>query len=124
MTTENDDCPFLDATPEQLASMAIYKRLDGDPVGYRIMNRRKVNGECWEYQGWDNGSGYKKIRVCGRGEYVHRYVFNLFNDRLMLHQEVGHICLNRSCFRPTHLKRETPLTNMREMNKRMWKKRK
>lgn len=77
---------------------------------------------CWNFQGWDDGKGYKKISVNGIAQYVHRVMFEYYHKPLKYKQEVEHICNNRSCCNPSHLKQGTRLTNMREMNKRRWAK--
>lgn len=126
---EPDDCPFGEATEADKVQFEIYRKLDADEVGHRILNRHRlthmfpdIGTPCMEFTGWKDGDGYRKIRVRGRGEYVHRYVYALFNGPLRKGQEVGHTCLNRACFRPDHLKQETRLSNMREMNIRKKKK--
>lgn len=113
----SDDCPFLEPTSEQLRMKVIYDKLEGDKYGHRIMNRRQVTESgCWEYHGWKDGDGYRKIRVRGQGWYVHRYVWTLVNGHIPRNGEIEHKCLNRACFNPDHLKRGTRLTNMREMH--------
>ena len=97
-----------------------------DPVGARIVRNSKTEATgyetpCWLRQGWCDGKGYRKIRVNGRTEYVHRWVWEFFNGFLRGDQEIHHRCTNRACFRPDHLEATTRLKNMREMNKRLWR---
>lgn len=98
-------------------------RMSHDPVGQRILDRLKVEGECWLYQGWCDGKGYRKIRVKGRTEYVHRWVWEFVTGRPLGRRQVHHKCLNRSCWRPDHIEATTGLQNMREMNNRRWNRR-
>lgn len=69
---------------------------------------------CWEVTGWDDGKGYKKMRVNNSAHYVHRVVYELlvgeFPHGLVLH----HLCYNRCCCNPLHLAPVTVQFNTRD----------
>jgi hypothetical protein len=61
---------------------------------------------CWIYTGkWHDGKGYKKVWVNGTGCFVHRVMFEWFwRRRLRAGVQLDHVCCNRACCNPLHLK--------------------
>jgi len=61
----------------------------------------KVNGECWECISHSvNNSGYPRVYRNGKKEFIHRYVYQLYNGNIPNKMEIMHICDNRICINP------------------------
>jgi len=70
--------------------------------------------QCWIAEGWDDGKGYKKIHWQGRGVYLHRFGWVLFNGPIPDGRVLDHdaaICTSRSCCNPAHLRPMTVQEN-------------
>lgn len=73
---------------------------------------------CWEWTRAKNGSGYGVVRV-GRGgmsftTMAHRVAWMLDRGEAIPHGSViDHVCSNRTCCRPEHLRAVTQSANVR-----------
>lgn len=85
----------------------------GDATAYAFASRlvRTADG-CWEWRG-ALSKGYGSLRVDGRVEYAHRYLWQLINGPVPEGLELDHICRNPACVRPTHLEAVTHHENLR-----------
>lgn len=71
----------------------------------------KVNrtGGCWEWTGAKSRNGYPRL---GRSGYGHRISWELANGAIPPKGEIDHICHNRGCVNPAHLRLATRKQNM------------
>lgn len=80
----------------------------------RLLERRVVVDDCWEWSGNTDPCGYGRIKSLGKLFSVHRIAYELWvgsvNDKFVLHS-----CDNPSCFNPNHLFLGTHTDNMRDM---------
>lgn len=79
----------------------------------KILNRTEVMPSgCWEWQGSVRANGYGQIRNpdTGRPVSVHRVVANAGHGDVVLH-----LCDNRKCCNPEHLKLGTQADNLSDM---------
>lgn len=80
----------------------------------RLLERRVVVGDCWEWSGSKDPCGYGRIKSLGKNFSVHRIAYELWigsvEDNSVLHK-----CDNPSCFNPDHLFLGTQADNMKDM---------
>ena len=75
---------------------------------------------CWEFN-WKNlSNGYPQIRLGSKSKRVHRVVYKLFNGFLSEDMVVMHLCDNKICINPSHLKEGTNIENVSDANYKKW----
>ena len=74
------------------------------------------NGDgCWPWMAGKKGGGYGNFYVAGIKFGAHRVSYEHFHrDRISAGMQVDHVCRNRSCVRPDHLRVVTLKTNVLE----------
>lgn len=81
-----------------------------DRMKYHLPSREA--GECWEWQGRLNLTGYG---VVGKNKLAHRVAYELWNGELTEGLHVCHSCDNPKCCNPEHLFLGTQRDNIRDM---------
>lgn len=83
---------------------------------YKILSRvEKINHSgCWEWQGNINDNGYGRIGINKKNYYVHRVSYDLFFGITNLDNVIDHICRNRKCCNPDHLREVDSFENVIE----------
>lgn len=66
---------------------------------------------CWVWQGGRSSGGYGYMRVHGRQTLAHRYSLELTGKTIPDGMQVDHICHNRACVNPDHLRLVTNQQN-------------
>jgi hypothetical protein len=85
------------------------------PVLTRLLNYRRIVGDCWEWTGGRDSWGYGKIKIQGRQLGVHRVALHIFKEFDLANPlQVLHTCDNRRCFNPEHLFIGTQLDNVQD----------
>ncbi len=69
---------------------------------------------CWEWAGSVDEKGYGRFHL-GNHKYTkaHRYSFELFHE-IKKGYVIDHMCRNKGCVNPEHLRQVTPTTNTLE----------
>lgn len=107
------------------------KRLFYDSLGRRISysgrNKSAIDrfaqkvvinqlNDCWEWQGAKSSIGYGQFaptsrRKGGKLTSPHRFIWEYLNGEIPNQREIDHICKNRACANPTHLRLVTHQEN-------------
>lgn len=69
---------------------------------------RRGKDECWYWLAYKHPNGYGQM---GRLGYAHRISFAIHNGPIPKGKVVDHICHNRSCVNPDHLRLATHFEN-------------
>lgn len=79
-----------------------------------------INNTCWECTSHCKASnnGYMAVSRDGKGHAVHRYVYELFNDKIPEGMIIMHSCDNPKCINPAHLSVGTIKENAQDMAKK------
>lgn len=95
-------------------------RKHGDPVALsrypsseqRFWNSME-NGDngCWLWTASTDKSGYGLLRVAGKTKLAHRYAYELMVDAIPDGLQIDHICRERKCVNPQHLRLATAKQN-------------
>lgn len=72
-------------------------------------NVEKTDG-CWLWTG-SHRTGYGIIRIAGKYQPAHRYSYELHNGPISSDKVIDHICHNRGCVNPSHLRQCTQKQN-------------
>jgi hypothetical protein len=89
----------------------------------RFLSKIKINldNECWEWTAMLDHKGYGRFYkfVNGKGAWFksHRVSYDVFNGRIDSCMPIDHICRNRKCVNPDHLRQVSVKTNSLENSK-------
>lgn len=80
----------------------------------RFTAKYVVSGDgCWRWHGALQPTGYGMLWNGRRPEQAHRVAYKLFIGEIPDGCEIDHICRNRSCVNPSHLRAVSHRENMR-----------
>ena len=79
------------------------------------------DGECWEWERGKTTGGYGVVRRTGdktsdTTRLVHREAYLIANGEIEAGLQIDHICHNRKCYRPSHLRAVTQRENLLASN--------
>jgi hypothetical protein len=70
------------------------------------------NNGCWEWNGFIDKHGYGKFTLKNKCYFSHRVSFDIFVKKLNKELVIDHICKNRKCCNPEHLREVTAKINV------------
>lgn len=70
---------------------------------------------CWVWTGSPHSAGYGTILIDGQIKYAHRVSYEMAYGRIPEGLEIDHICHNRPCVNPSHLRPVTRKQNMENL---------
>ena len=79
-----------------------------------LKNVRVTKNGCWNWQQWIDKLGYGQVSFQGKVHLAHRVFFLVFTGELP--KELDHLCDNRRCCNPEHLKPVTHYENLMRGN--------
>jgi hypothetical protein len=79
----------------------------------RRFNSRINKGiNCWEWTGYLSWNGYGQFKFAGRRAYAHRVSYELEYGEIPARLQIDHLCRNRKCVKPSHLRAVTQRENL------------
>lgn len=81
-----------------------------------IAARTRQAGDCIEWTGSVGSHGYGRVYVDGFRELVHRYAWARVNGPIPDGAQVDHMCWNKRCVNPGHLRIATIAENVSSRN--------
>ena len=78
----------------------------------RFYSKILFTDSCWEWTGTRSDRGYSTMYLMGKTRLVHRVAFERFVGPLISGLVVDHLCRNRRCVRPSHLRQVTNRENV------------
>lgn len=69
---------------------------------------------CWEWKAGLFKSGYGSFSIDKKSNYAHRIAYTLFKGEIPGGLHIDHMCMNKKCVNPQHLRAVTPTVNALE----------
>lgn len=79
----------------------------------RIWKKVRVTPGCWWWEGVRSTRGYGRVRVGRKWKQVHRIVWEHFFAPIPDGLQIDHICMNKVCQNPGHMRLVTGAENLR-----------
>lgn len=77
----------------------------------RFWSKVEITPECWNWKGACSKNGYGQFYLAGKHALAHRSSFEIRGEYLPSDMVVDHICKNKKCVNPIHLRIVTKQIN-------------
>jgi len=86
-------------------------RATDDEYVARFLSKINKTPSCWEWTDVLHSDGYGSFFFKKKNIKAHRFSFELFNESIKHDYVIDHICRNRKCVNPEHLRQVTKREN-------------
>lgn len=87
------------------------------PLEERFWEKADKSGECWEWTSTKTAGGYGMFTLRrGSTRCAHRVAYELTVGEIPAGLDIDHICRNRGCVRPEHLRTATRKQNTENLS--------
>jgi hypothetical protein len=83
----------------------------GLPIEVRFFTKVNKTDGCWEWAAGRDSAGYGRFWLDGKTALAHRVSYRLAYGSIPDGKDLDHICWNRGCVRPDHLRPVTHKEN-------------
>lgn len=90
-------------------------RLEKPTVAERFWDKVHKGESCWQWQGKPTSEGYGIFGVDGKRVYAHRFSYEISKGSIPGGALIDHICHNRMCVKPEHLRIATMKQNLENL---------
>lgn len=80
------------------------------------LNKVEFTEDCWVWVGAKDGEGYGLFSMGKRCARAHRMAYELSYGSIPAGKVIDHICRNKSCVKPTHLRVVTQKQNLENLS--------
>lgn len=82
----------------------------------RFWSHVDKSGDCWPWTGRIDGTGYGKVAWFGKARLAHRVAYEVTRGPIPAGMHIDHICRNRRCVNPDHLRLATNKQNAENLS--------
>lgn len=84
----------------------------------RFWSKVEKSSTCWNWTAGLTSAGYGAYKLAGSVHYAHRLTYEASEGTIPQGLFIDHICWNRRCVRPSHLRLATHKQNMENLSPR------
>lgn len=88
------------------------------PLEDRFWDKVEKTSSCWVWKSSKFSNGYGSIKFDGKYMLAHRVSYQLSGRKLIKNKVIMHICDNRACVNPDHLRSGTQADNLEDMRRK------